>query len=185
VPPLRIADPDGSACVGESGTEMQENAIAATDPKPFRWTHQKDQAAHLLALDEQTDEQIGAAAGVNAATLWRWKQHPDFAAKVQGIVATLGERSTRYAIAKRNRRIAQLDACWRRLKRIIKERAADESMKAVAGGKTGLLVRVVKVFGSGKNARVVENYKVDVRLLREFRMVLKQAAQELGQWRSR
>jgi len=66
--------------------------------------------------------------------------------------------------------------------KVIEERAADPTMAAVPRGKTGLLVRRVKSFGRGKHRVVVEEYVVDIKLLKQFRETLKQAAQEIGQW---
>jgi hypothetical protein len=55
-------------------------------------------------------------------------------------------------------------------------------MKGVPGGTTGLLVRTYKTLGSGESQRVVEEFTVDVALLKELREHEKQAAQELGHW---
>jgi hypothetical protein len=65
---------------------------------------------------------------------------------------------------------------------VIAERAADPDMANVPGGRTGLLVRRVKVIGSGDNAREVCEYEVDTGLLKELRELEKQAAVEAGQW---
>lgn len=55
----------------------------------------------------------------------------------------------------------------------------------VPGAATGLLARQVKIAGSGPNPQVIEEYVVDVSLLRELRETQKQAAQELGHWAQR
>jgi hypothetical protein len=64
---------------------------------------------------------------------------------------------------------------------VVEERAADASMAKVPGGRTGLLVRQIKVVGSGANQKLVPEYVVDTGLLREIRATAQQAAEELGQ----
>ena len=48
----------------------------------WTWTPARYRAAQELADDRLSDEQIAARAGVHRATLHRWKQHPEFAARV-------------------------------------------------------------------------------------------------------
>lgn len=160
------------ANAGQNGTE---NGHA------FRWTTQRSEAASLLAEDELTDVEIAARLGIGRGTLGRWKQSPVFGAKVAELAREMGERSARYAIARKTRRVLGLDDRRNRMLRVIEERSADPSMQAVPGGQTGLLVRTVKSIGGGDNAREVEEYAVDTALLKELREVEKQAAQELGQ----
>jgi hypothetical protein len=156
--------------------ELRRNAA------PFSWNESKLQAAYLLAEDELTDEQIAAKVGVHRATLARWKEWPDFLAKVKEAVAELGEVAQRYALGRRAFRVRCLTDRAQRLRRVIEQRAADPSMRGVPGGDTGLVVRQVKGIGKGQYFRVVEEYAVDTALLHELRETERQAAQELGQW---
>jgi hypothetical protein len=48
-------------------------------------------------------------------------------------------------------------------------RKKDKELRKAPGGKTGLLVRRLKMLGSGESAQVVEEFEVDVGLLREIR----------------
>jgi hypothetical protein len=155
---------------------MQQNAT------PFAWTIAREKAAALLADGELTDREIAAEVGVDRPTLWRWRQHPDFAARVRETVEKAGEEMARHAIALKNRRLRAYDRRWRALHEIIAERAADPAMQGVPGGRTGLLVRRVKVIGAGESAREVEEYEVDTALLKELRELEKQVAVEAGQW---
>jgi hypothetical protein len=77
------------------------------------------------------------------------------------------------------------DERWRELQRVIAERGADPTMQDVPGGRTGLLLKTVKVIGSGEAARQVEEYRLDAALLKELRELEKQAAEEAGQWTAR
>jgi hypothetical protein len=155
---------------------MQRNAT------PFTWTIAREKAAALLADGELTDREIAAQVGVDRPTLWRWRQHPDFAGRVRETVEKAGEEMARHAIARKVRRMRAYDERWRELQRVIAERAADPAMQSFPGGRTGLLVRTVKVIGSGEAARQVEEYRLDAGLLKELRELERQAAVEAGQW---
>jgi hypothetical protein len=142
----------------------------------------RQRAAALLADGEKTGEEVAHEVGVNRWTLWSWKQHPDFTARVRQITEGAAEELERHAIALKARRMRTYDQRWRALLAIIAARAADPAMRSVPGGTTGLLVRRVKIIGSGENAREVEEYEVDTALLKELRELEKQAAIEAGQW---
>jgi hypothetical protein len=155
---------------------MQQNAT------PFAWTVARERAAALLADGELSDREVANEVGVDRPTLWRWRQHPDFAARVRSILERAAEELERHAIARKARRMRTYDERWRELQRVIAERAAAPEMQSVPGGKTGLLARRVKVVGGGENAREVEEYEVDTALLKELRELERQAAVEAGQW---
>jgi hypothetical protein len=152
------------------------------EPRPFPWTARKLDAARLVAEDSLSDQRIAAQVGIERRQLTRWKSVPQFMAKVEAIVAALGERSLRFAVARRHRRVKAQNDRWRKMKRVMRERAAALEMANVPGGKTGLLVRKVKSIGGGESAREVEEYEVDTGLLKEIRDLEKQVAQEVGQW---
>ena len=182
----------------------------ATPPKPFTWNGRRAQAALLLAQKQQTDEEIALAVGLKDRTaLWRWKQHPDFAARVVAHEEELLAAIKAQGIANRQNRIAGYTDRYRRWEQVIASRAADPTMAAVPGGTTGLLTREIKFVvvyeskrldrerpdGEGahdteapaaifpaKYKEPVEVYTVDTGTLRELRAVAQQAAQDLGQW---
>lgn len=151
------------------------------DTRPaFRWTGKKERAAELVAEEELTYDEIAHALGVGTATVRRWAAHADFRARVKRRSEEIGDAATRYAIARRLRRIKGYDDRRERMLRLIAERAAAHT--DAPGGSTGLLVRTVKVVGGGENAERVEEYELDAALLRELRELEKQAAIEAGQW---
>lgn len=150
---------------------------------PFQWTGKRLQAARLLADDRLTHNEIGRECGVTRQTLHKWRNHPDFLAKVDEFAREMEAAVIRKGIASRRRRVEALNKRWAALQQVIEERSEDESMANVPGGDTGHLVRQYKGLGSGDNFRVVEEYAVDTGLLRELREHEKQAAQELGQWK--
>lgn len=151
----------------------------------WKWTRAKEMAALLVAEDELSDEEIGARVGVTDRTLRNWKREPEFWRRVDEHSEAFRAVIERKAIAQRGRRVAALQDRWRRMQRVIAERAADPGMAGVPGGSTGLLVRRVKGIGKGEDFERVEEYVVDDGLLRELREHERQAAQELGQWLER
>ena len=152
----------------------------------FKWDARKEAAALRVAEGEQSDTAIAEQAGVTDRQLRRWKENPEFMARVQELERDLSDVAARFAVAKRRRRVAALDERWHALQRIITERAekysADPELMDVPGGKTGLLVRTVKSIGGGMSAREVEEFAVDTGLLKQLLDVEKQAAIEAGQW---
>lgn len=155
---------------------MQPNATE------FVWTKKREQAAALVADDQLADREIAQSIGVNKVTLERWKQHPSFRARVDALVEDVRLALRAKGISDKANRVAALDDRWRRMQRVIDERAADESYADVPGWKTGLLVHQRKKIGHGEDSEVVDEFVVDVGLLRELRAHEEQAAKELGQW---
>lgn len=156
----------------------------------FKWTAKRDQAAMLVAQDELTDAQIAADLGIARMTLARWKSAPEFQARVREHVKSWSEHVRQTGIAVRERRLAPLNDRWQRLMRLVEARAA--AMKdEVPGGDTGLLVRVpvlLKVYHAGEDGQLtptgqterVYKYVLDTALLKEFREIERQAAQEVA-----
>jgi hypothetical protein len=160
---------------------MAEN-VRSEKIRPFAWNKAKEVAARLLAEDELTDAEIATQVNVSARQLGRWKEHPEFAARISIFLQEMGSASLRHAIARRARRVRALDERWQALLKVQTERAADPTMQNIPGAKTGLLVRRYKSLRDESGFRVVQEVEVDVGLLRELREHEKQAAQELGQW---
>lgn len=149
--------------------------------KPFTWTAQRTRAALLLAEDALSDEGIANTLGVSAVTLWRWKQHADFTARIAEHVAALDRAVSRYRIAKRRERVRILDQQQTKLLELQDARAVEYREK-VPGGATGLMIPQVKIVsdGAGGTMPLTEWVRDDVSP--ELRALHKQAAQELGQW---
>lgn len=150
-------------------------------PKPFGWNAKRERAAMLLA-EGKADEEIALALGINALTVWRWKKFPEFAARVQSNATALRAAIVARGIAERQNRVNALNERWLLMQRVITERAKHPEYAGAPGGDTGLLVKTVKAVGPGKDIELIEEYGVDVGLLRELRAHEQQAAQELGQW---
>jgi hypothetical protein len=154
--------------------------------KAFTWNTARELGAVLVADDSLTDVEIAKQAGVHKATLERWKKAPEFQARVRdvrtGLKSKALEIALQYGIADVRQRIHSLDEHWKKMQRVIAERAKDPVMEKAAGGRTGLLVHRRRVIGQGDNSMTVDDYEVDTGLLRALRETARQAAQEMGKW---
>lgn len=150
----------------------------------FEWTETTEKAAQLIAEGRLTYSAIAAELDVDRKTVWAWRQEPEFTARVDAILEEFREETRRLGLAVLERRLAALNDRWLRLLRVIDERAADPSMQAAAGGKTGMLVRTLKRMKVGDEGPPIDidEFAVDVALSRELREIEKQAGIMLGQW---
>lgn len=148
----------------------------------FTWSKRRERAALLVAKDEETDEQIAAALKITRRTLAYWKRNPAFAARVQEHRDRWRRELAAKGLVEKRNRVDALNERWEKMRQIIAERAEDEDVANVAGGKTGLIIHRMRVIGTGKNAQLVDEYEVDTGLLKELRAHEEQAAKELGQW---
>ena len=105
-------------------------------------------------------------------TQWR-RRHKDELDRLKGEVR---RRVEEYAISDRVNRIR--DAQLRRdlLVAVQEARARGET-----GENTGIVVKTYRNLGSGENSYVVEEYKVDVAFLAEWRANERYVSEELGQ----
>ena len=102
--------------------------------------------------------------------------------RVKELQQILADGVIKLEISDRNARIQAYQDRRDRMRALMDARAQDPAMATAAGGKTGLLVRTVKMIGSGPNAYEVEEFGFDAALQREMRELEKQAAIESGQW---
>ncbi len=100
--------------------------------------------------------------------------------RIRELQETLSAGTIALEISSRNARVQALQNRWDKMRRVIDERAASPDFADVPGGTTGLLCKDYK----GKVADTVV-YKVDTGLLAELRGHERQAAEELGQWKTR
>jgi hypothetical protein len=161
-------------------TEMSAN-VTENRGKRFSWTARVHRAAALVAEDLLSDTEIANRVGINQRTLERWKRRTDFRRRVAELVAKVEEKAEQFAIFHKLLRIEALDKRWQEMQDVIRQRAADPDHRKAAGGNSGLLVRTVKMIGTGEMAERVEEFAFDAALVRELREHEMQAARELGQ----
>ena len=82
-------------------------------------------------------------------------------------------------ITERDERLKAAQERWDGMREVIQARKTGDWSRAL---KTGLCVRKQRVIGTGKNAKVIEDYEVDTALLYALASLEKQAAIETGQW---
>ena len=152
---------------------------------PWEWDGRKARAATLLAEGTWTDAEVAAEVGVTDRTVLRWKLRPEFRARVEGLAREIGDATLRVALARRLRRLRELQDQHDRLMAIVHAWAADPAHRGLPGYESGMVIRRQRSIGSGDNARTVEEHEPDVALSRELREIKKQIAQEVGQWSAR
>lgn len=158
----------------------------------FLWNGKRLQAVELVAQDALTDAEIANQLDVHKATLERWKQHPAFSEKVNEVKIALAAALRAEGIANKRNRMAGYQQRWELLEQVRRERGDDPTMAQVAGGKTGLLVRDIKLVkhidetdeetGQRIWQKEYEVFAVDVPMMREWREIEKQMAIETGEW---
>lgn len=184
---------------------MSLNVPAETE---FRWSGKKEKAAALVAADELPDDVIASTVGVNRRQITRWRQHPVFASRVQGLIEKVRDAVERRGISDLQNRVAAANDRWKLMQDVIAARAEEgKSHIDVPGAETGLLVakpRLVKVYQnwdpdvkeasasepdedddvlySAKRYVTLYEWAVDTGLLHELREIEKQSAQMLGEW---
>lgn len=145
-------------------------------------TAKQAKAAALCAEDELRDDEIAAAVGIALRTLGNWKTEPWFLDAVGKHVERVQAAMLRLEIAKKHKRVETLNELYLKAKQVIDERADAYATDAEAyGGSTGLIVKSVKIIGTGKNAQTVTEYQADIGLMKEVESLMLSAAKELGQ----
>lgn len=172
---------------------------------PFRWTGERERAAVLCAEDAQSDREIADSLNIHPKTLASWKRHPDFQTRIAEEVDEIRKKALRFPIAKVTERVRTLNALRDDLFRVKEERAEEWAQLAQeldakpetekvfgemfggigtsvpAGAGTGLVVRQIKMVGSGPTARIVEEFGIDTSLFDRIIKAQDEAARELGQ----
>lgn len=155
----------------------------------FVWDADSTQAAADLAEGMRVSE-VAARAGIGPGTMKKWREHPEFAARVEEHRKAFRELVWNHSIARKEVRIAKLVAVSEGIEDVIEARkkralqaTADAAAKAAAGEigsapfdeeLTGLMVEHPTANGT--------EIKFDRGLVAEYRDVLKQVAIEKGEF---
>jgi transposase len=156
---------------------------------PWKWTKKRELAARLVAEDELPDCEIAQKVGVSQPTIYVWRAKPEFMARVDELVAAYRKQIRITSIGLVENRIARMDRELELLKQVEAERArvygADRFRDAIPGGGTGLIVikryqRIADpMTGRTQNVPITA---MDTAVQYAEMAILKQAAQDLGQW---
>lgn len=174
---MRAAD----VCLSAKNSTERKPKARSEHMKEFEWSSNKETAALLLAEDSLSIPQIANQLHVNESTIDRWKQHPQFKARIEENVAAFRVRMLEYGLARKENRIAALSDLFRRQQLILTERGQSLEMQSVPGGTSGLVCTTWKQLGGGEDAQLVPEHTADTGLSREIRGTLEQVAVELGQ----
>jgi hypothetical protein len=151
----------------------------------WKWTKKRELAAELIAEALLSFKEIAEKVKCSNAALSNWRRFPEFKERVEQLGNEFRNRIRTEGIAIIENRVQAVNDRWKKMKQVIDARAADPQMLEVPGGKTGLLVHKIKQIGSGPEATTVDEYEVDTGILKEMLDHEQQAAQELGQWKSK
>lgn len=137
-----------------------------------------------LLLDGKRPSEIAELVSTPKQRISRQAVH-GFIKRHEAEIAPLIKRLEReiedYALAQKVRRIAGADSDYQRLGQVIEARAGDERWQNEPGYSTGLMVHQTKMIGTGKDAEVVDEFKVDTAVIAERRALRNEVATELGQ----
>ena len=149
-----------------------------TDKSAFRWPGRSREAVALFANGKKWSE-VAEALGVAKRRLERWHAYPEFQVAIAEQKAAILAALKAEGIANEQNRIDAHNELDRRMWQIVNERAADPSLEAVPGGRTGFMLRTLKVT---PGADPVEEFSFDAQLEKSIRANMQQMAQERGQW---
>lgn len=148
----------------------------------FRRRVRKEKAAQLIAKGNLTIEEVAESIGVTRETIYQWNREPEFTARIAQLQQRIKDKLETLLISQKFYRQLTLQEQLLSLQQIKDARAAKLNVPAEEGGESGLMVRRLRMIGSGENATTVEEFVVDTAFAKEVRETLKQAAQEAGQW---
>jgi hypothetical protein len=116
---------------------------------------------------------IARRFGVSDISVQLFKRR--YAMEISQALFALETRIQDLAIADKAKRIAAKDQRWQLLEYVRKEKAAGRS-----GLDSGLVNKTYRIIGSGEDAQMVEEYRIDDALLRGMEAAEHSAAEELG-----
>ena len=145
--------------------------------------------ARLVAEDILPDREIAKKGGINPSSLYIWRTKPEFMARVDQLVSEYRKRVRSTSIAVVENRIARMVRKLDQIDKVEAERArvygGERFKDAVPGGGTGIVVirryRQVTDPTTGRKQNLPIT-AVDTDVVNTEMAILKQAAQDLGQW---
>jgi len=159
---------------------------------PWKWTNRRERVARLVAEDILPDREIAKKGGINPSSLYIWRTKPEFMARVDQLVSEYRKRVRSTSIAVVENRIARMVRRLEQFAQVEAERArvygGEQFKDVIPGGGTGIVsIRRYRqstdpTTGRKRNIPITA---VDTDLVNTEMAILKQAAQELGQWQEK
>jgi hypothetical protein len=143
---------------------------------PLKWTPKIKRACKMVSKRSTNPNQIAAQLGISPCVVRRWTQHPAFRERADVYRKERCEEVAAAAMARVECRIAAYQQELDAINGVMQARA--ESMKDSPMGRTGRMVVTKRRVG----AEIIEEYTYDHALVRRKLEILKQVAQDLGQW---
>lgn len=142
----------------------------------FRWDVNQEQAAVDLAEGSRSMREIARRAGVNEMTLWNWRQHPEFKAKVEEHRKVFAGMVLTYGLTQKATRLQALQDQYDQIMAVVEARGRDleDRYPEVPGGATGYVYP--------KNTAYGTEYLIDTKTAALLNDIRKQAAIEVGEW---
>lgn len=148
---------------------------------PFKWDAKRHKAATLLA-EGNTAAKVAAAIGVDIRVIAYWRRHPDFSRQVKRIIDDAAIEATTIGIANIVSRVRAYDDLFQRYQKVLEERAENPDGDGAPGMTSGIMVKKERTITTRSSTTTEIEYQVDNATSAEMRALLKQAAQETGQW---
>jgi len=157
----------------------------------FAWTRNRELAAQLVAEDRLTNVEIGARCGVVDRQLERWKEIPEFRARVAEHLATYRAKITADGLADRINQIAFIKSRLADIHGIVESRgllavaSGDWNAPGASTTQRGLQAHTVKSIGSGAKQQTVHEFALDTALIAEERALLQHLSILMGDWKQK
>jgi phage terminase small subunit len=135
----------------------------------------------LVSGLSQTKAYAGAGYSERGAkqSAARLLANADVRSRVSELRREIESSYIRLQITERDERLKAAQERWDGMREVIQARKTGDWNRAL---KTGLCVHKQRVIGTGKNAKIIEDYEVDRPLLDALASLEKQVAMETGQW---
>jgi AcrR family transcriptional regulator len=147
----------------------------------MKFFHKSAEAARLLAEDRMTRREICDRVGISPRTLYNWQQEEDFNRRVNSLVNERMRRAFTTGLARKEKRLEDLNALYEDVHTVKAKRAADQTLARIPGGETGLITLTYKAVGRGHGFRLIPVYELDRGMIDSILDIQARVADELGQ----
>lgn len=160
--------------------DVRPNNDRPSQTRAIRMTQKRQKAALLIAVGDLSWKEIAAVVGVALGSIYEWNRHSIFREEVKRLRAEILDEIKQRGIASKANRLKIYDDLAQSTLSIIEaNKKAYGDNPRTPGDDSGLIgERLIDTRGSG----VVSEYFYMDKIVSTLQSVLKQAAQELGEW---